>query len=131
MNRQSILAIAAAALAFAAVPSQAAMGVGEGTPGYPHETQALGSASRAEVRAEAQRAVAEGRVATGEIGLKADAPLVSTVVSRAAVRAEAAEAVRLGLVATGERSVVYTQPQLAQLKAAAERATTIVVAGQR
>jgi hypothetical protein len=33
--------------------------------------------------------------------------------------------------AQGERSVVYTQPQLAQLKAAGERATTIVVAAQR
>jgi hypothetical protein len=47
------------------------------------------------------------------------------------VRAEAAEVVRLGLVASGERSVVYTAPQLAAIKAAGERATSVIVAGQR
>jgi hypothetical protein len=50
---------------------------------------------------------------------------------RVQVRAEAAEALRMGLIASGEGSVVYTAPQLAQITAAGERASRIVVAGQR
>jgi len=135
-NRFSIFSIAAAAAAvvLATAPAHAALGAGEGTPGYPHEMAAAAPATdRAEVRAEARRAVAEGRIASGEQTLTADAgvvqPLVAT--SRAAVRAEAAEAVRLGLVASGERALEYTQPQLAALRAAAERAERVIVAGQR
>lgn len=139
MNRFSFISLATAAATLVLVSATAhaagptALGAGEGTPGYPHEIVSTASASsRADVRAEAVRAVAEGRVASGEFGLKlASAPTTPGVVDRAQVRAEAAEAVRLGLVASGERSVVYTAPQLAAIKAAGERATHIVVAAQR
>lgn len=132
MNRFSIISLAAAAavVVLATAPAHAS-GVGEGTPGYPHEFSSTSTTSRADVRAEARQAVAEGRVVAGEIGLKAEPTMASVRIERAAVRAEAAEAVRLGLVATGERSLVYTQPQLAALKAAADRAGSVVVAGQR
>lgn len=137
MNRFSIISLAAAAAAavLATTPALAAQGAGEGTPGYPHELVAAASTtSRAEVRADAAKAVAEGRVASGEIGLKPAAELAKptlVALSRTQVRAEAAEAVRLGLVASGETGVAYTQPQLQAIQAAGERATRVIVAGQR
>jgi hypothetical protein len=136
MNRYSLisLAAAAAALVLATAPAQAApAGAGEGTPGYPHEMAASTSTlSRADVRAEAARALAEGRIASGEVGVKIDAPtLAASTLDRFQVRAEAAEALRLGLIASGEASVVYTAPQLAQIQVAGERASRIVVARQR
>jgi hypothetical protein len=138
MNRFSLISLAAVAAAavLATTPVLAAQGAGEGTPGYPHELAAAASTtSRADVRADAVKAVAEGRVASGEIGLKPAQSVVGQpailALTRAEVRAEAVEAVRLGLVASGETSVVYTAPQLASIKAAGERASRIVVAGQR
>ncbi len=136
MNRTSLIALlATAAAAVLATTPAHANGTGEGTPGYPHEmAAAVSTVSRTEVRADAAKAVAEGRIAQGELGLRLAAdtarPVVATL-DRAQVRAEAAEAVRLGLVASGETSVVYTAPQLAALKAAGERASRIIVAGQR
>jgi hypothetical protein len=136
MNRISLISLvaAAAALVLATAPAQAApAGAGEGTPGYPHEVAAAHSTvSRADVRAEAARALAEGRIASGEAALVAEADRVMPpALTLAQVRAEAAEAVRLGLVASGETAVVYTAAQRTALKAAAERAGSIVVAGQR
>jgi hypothetical protein len=136
MNRISLISLvaAAAALVLATAPAQAApAGAGEGTPGYPHEVAAGSSTvSRADVRAEAARALAEGRIASGEAGVTAVAATPRAIsLERVQVRAEAAEAVRLGLIVSGEGSVVYTAPQLAQIKAAGERASRIVVAGQR
>ena len=135
MNRISLIALAAAAaaVALATAPAHAAVGAGEGLPGYPHEVAAPASTlSRAEVRAEAARALAEGRIASGEAALVAEADRVMPpALTLAQVRAEAAEAVRLGLVASGETAVVYTAAQRTALKAAAERAGSIVVAGQR
>jgi hypothetical protein len=135
MNRYSLIAIAAAATAVLVTdPAHAALGAGEGTPGYAHETVAApaGSPSRTEVRAEAARALAEGRIASGE-ATPATTPAKATlpVLTRAQVRAEAAEAVRLGLVSSGEAVVTYTAPQLTALLTAAERADAIVVAGRR
>lgn len=107
MNRFSLISLAAAVatVVLATAPAHAAQGAGEGTPGYPHEIAASTSVKqRAEVRAEAVRAVAEGRVAQGEVGLAVAAAPTSLAADRAQVRAEAAEAVRLGLVATGERA---------------------------
>ena len=135
MNRISLISLvaAAAALVLATAPAQAApAGAGEGTPGYPHEVAAAHSTvSRADVRAEAARALAEGRIASGEAAVTAAATPRAISLERAQVRAEAAEALRLGLIASGEGSVVYTAPQLAQIAAAGERASRIVVAGQR
>ncbi|MCA3242795.1 MAG: DUF4148 domain-containing protein [Rubrivivax sp.] len=136
MNRISLISLvaAAAALVLATAPAQAApAGAGEGTPGYPHEVAAAHSTvSRADVRAEAARALAEGRIASGEAAVTAAAASPRTIpLERVQVRAEAAEAVRLGLIVSGEGSLAYTAPQLAQIKAAGERASRIVVAGQR
>jgi hypothetical protein len=136
MTRFSLIALAAAAAAavLATAPAHAT-NTSEGVPGYPHELAAIfpaAVASRAEVRAEAARAVAEGRIASGEVGVAAEpATTVTAGLTRAQVRAEAAEAVRLGLIASGEATVVYTAPQLAALRTAAERAGAFVVAGQR
>jgi nucleoside phosphorylase len=122
----SAVALAAAAL-LSATGAHAALGQGEGTPGYAVETDTQAtSVKRADVRAEAARAVAEGRIASGEVAL-ADTPAAWSATSRAQVRAEAAEAVRLGLVASGEQALVYTAPQLAQIRAAG----LTLVAGQR
>jgi len=123
---------AAAAALLTALPATAAVGSGEGTPGYAHETantSRSSSVARAEVRAEVRRAQAQGLLVAGEIGLPVAESL--SLASRTQVRAEAAEAQRLGLLARGERSVVFTAPQLALIKAAGERATATVVAGSR
>jgi hypothetical protein len=132
-NVSTIALIAAAAAALlTALPASAAAGFGEGTPGYPHEArqgEPMSTASRAEVRAEVRRAMAQGQLAGGELGLPVAEAL--SLADRDQVRAEAAEAQRLGLLAGGERSVIFTAPQLALIKAAGERATATVVAGSR
>jgi hypothetical protein len=136
MNRYSLIAFAATAAAavLATAPAHATLGAGEGTPGYAHETAAApaGSLSRSEVRAEAARALAEGRIASGEATpAAAPAGMALPGLTRAQVRAEAAEALRLGLLASGEAAVVYTAPQLAALQAVVERTDAFVVAGRR
>ncbi len=137
MNHISFISLAAVAAAavLATTPVLAAQGAGEGTPGYPHELAAAASTvSRADVRADAAKAVAEGRIASGEVGLKPAADVVQPVLAaltRTQVHAEAVEAVRLGLVASGEASLIYTAPQLQAIVAAGERANRVMVAGQR
>ena len=123
---------AAAAALLTALPASAAAGFGEGTPGYAHETAHAAKSSpvsRAEVRAEARRAQAQGQLVGGELGLPVAESL--SLANRAQVRAEAAEAQRLGLVASGEYGVVYTPAQLDAIKAAGLRATATLVAGSR
>ena len=136
MNTRTVstiaLVAAAAAALLTALPASASAGFGEGTPGYPHEIQQsaqTSSVSRADVHAEARRVTAQGYLAGGEFGLPVAESL--SLASRDQVRAEAVEAQRLGLVAGGERSVIYTAPQLALIKAAGERASTTFVAGSR
>jgi hypothetical protein len=135
MNRFSLIALAAAAAAvLATAPAHAALGAGEGTPGYAHETVATPASelSRTEVRAEAARALAEGRIASGE-ATPTTTPAGASLpgLTRAQVRAEAAQALRLGLVASGEATVAYSAPQLTALLTAADRADALVVAARR
>lgn len=134
MNRFSIIALAAVAatVALAASPAHAALGAGEGTPGYAHETMvSTTTASRQVVRADAARAQLDGRFGSGEIAEPAVTTVAAMGADRAQVRAQAAEANRLGLVASGEQALVYTAPQLAALQAAGQQAGRVMVAGQR
>lgn len=137
MNRLSLIALAttAALIALATAPAHATPGAGQGQPGYPHEVAATTPAStltRSEVRAEAARALAEGRIASGEAAPVAGADGVAQPArTRAQVRAEAVEAVRLGLVASGEASVADASPQGAALQAAPERTDRLFAARQR
>jgi hypothetical protein len=132
-NVSTIALIAAAAAALlTALPASAAAGFGEGTPGYPHEArqgEPMSTASRAEVRAEVRRAMAQGQLSGGELGLPVAEAL--SLANRDQVRAEAAEAQRLGLAAGGEFVAVYTPQQLAAIKAAGVRAAATVVAASR
>ncbi len=136
MNRSFLISLVAAATALvAAAPAHATLGAGEGVPGYAHENAASEPASalgRAQVRAEAARALAERRITSGE-ATPEPAPALAPlpVPTRAQVRAEAAEAVRQGVVSTGEAAVVYTTSQLTLLRKAGERAGTIVVDSPR
>ena len=136
MNTRTVstiaLVAAAAAALLTALPASAAAGFGEGTPGYPHEArqaEPMNTASRADVRAEARRAMAQGQLVGGELGLPVADAL--SFADRTLVRAEAAEAQRLGLVAGGETVAVYTHQQLAAIKAAGARATATFVAASR
>ncbi len=133
MKTYSIVSVVAAAAAtlLTALPA-AASGVGEGTPGYPAPVSASSQAtspSRAAVQAEARLALAEGRIASGELGLP-EAEFHAQA-DRARVRAEAAEALRLGLVASGEASVVYTPAQLEAIRLAGDRVQATIVAATR
>ncbi len=104
MNKLFASALIAAA-GFAAAPSFAGQYLG-GEVGYsaPDTQAAASTLTRAEVQAEAARAVQQGRIIGGRV-LQAPAAAVTTQAgpaTRAEVRAEAAYAVRHGLIAGGE-----------------------------
>jgi len=103
MNKLFASALIAAA-GFAAAPSFAGQYLG-GEVGYSApDTQAASTLTRAEVQAEAARAVQQGQIIGGRV-LQAPAVVATTQSSpatREEVRAEAAYAVRHGLIAGGE-----------------------------
>lgn len=84
--------------------------------------------TRAEVRAEAARAVA-----AGEISLSDDsyAPkIVGTAKTRAQVVAETREAIRLGLISHGDETVLPTTAQLERIELAGLQALRMTLASR-
>lgn len=84
--------------------------------------------TRAEVRAQAVRALAAGEISLGD---ETYAPkLKGTEKTRAQVLAETREAIRLGLTNSGEETLVPTPEQLARVEMAGLRALSMTLAAR-
>lgn len=114
------------AFAMASVAFTATAQANEGGFEYPLAYQS--TLTRAEVRAEATRALAAGEVTRGEAGYVA--PIIGMQKTRAQVFAETREAVRLGLVGGGEVIVTPTAVQLALVQMAGLKALDMTVAAR-
>jgi Domain of unknown function (DUF4148) len=125
MNTKQLLAplftVAVAVIGFA---STAMAQAGEATYDYPVAQPS--AVTRAEVKAEAARALAAGEPTGGEFTYLA--PATGLVKTRAQVVAELREALRLGLIESGEKTVLPTAAQLAQVELAGLKALAMKVA---
>lgn len=101
---------------------------GEATYEYPQPH--VSTVSRAEVKADAIRALRAGLIAQGELSIVAETTMGPTQFTRAQVLAELAEASRLGLVGGGERSIIPTPQQSEQIRLAGLAATMPMLASR-
>jgi hypothetical protein len=126
MNIKTLFTTFTAAVAlFSAASSFAAGPVGEVDVQLPLAVSS--TVTRAEVRAAALQARADGPLSAGDyIELKQSA-FVSSL-TRAQVRAETLEAIRLHAIGQGEHNHLPTQQQLDSIRMAGERAVMMKVA---
>jgi Domain of unknown function (DUF4148) len=124
MNTKQLLAplftVAVAVISFA---SSTMAQAGEATYDYP--VTHVSDVTRAEVKAEAARALTAGELTGGEFSYLA--PATGLVKTQAQVAAELREAFRLGLIDNGEKTVLPTAAQLAQLERAGLKALAMKV----
>jgi len=121
MNTKTFITVAIALIG--AVAGTAAT-AGEATYGYP--VVYTSTLTRAEVRAEAVRALAAGEVSTGERSIVVGS--VGMPLSRAQVIAETLEAIRIGALSRGEQNVFPTAAQLDSIRMAGERTVAMQTA---
>jgi hypothetical protein len=127
MNTKQLLAplftVTVAVIGFASTTVAQA---GEATYDYPATRPS--AVTRAEVKAEAARALAAGELTRGEFTYLA--PATGLAKARAQVVAELREAFRLGLIEDGEKPVLPTAAQLAQVERAGLQALAMTVAAR-
>lgn len=121
MNTKTFITVAIALIGAVAGTAASA---GEATYDYP--VAYTSTLTRAEVRAEAVRALAAGEVSTGEQSVVVAA--AGMPLSRAQVRAETLEAIRIGAISRGEQNDFPTAAQLNSIRMAGERAVAMQTA---
>lgn len=84
--------------------------------------------TRAEVKADAARAIAAGEYSLGDATY--EPRIVGIGKTRAQVKAETREAVRLGLVSHGDETVIPTTAQLARIELAGLKALSMTLAAR-
>jgi hypothetical protein len=95
---------------------------------YENPVSLRSTLTRAEVRAEAARALAAGEFSLSD---ETYAPKITgTAKTRAQVNAETREAIRLGLISHGEETVIPTAEQLARVEMAGLRALSMTLAAR-
>jgi hypothetical protein len=120
-----ITALTAAVALLSAASSFAAVSVSEADLQLPMAYSS--TVTRAEVRAAALQASADGQTSIGDYIQPVQPKFVSTV-TRAQVRAETLEAIRLNAIGHGEHNYFPTQAQLESIRLAGERAVTMTMA---
>ncbi len=127
MMSTALVAVLMAA-AGASVHAMAPAG-GEGEDAQPL-TPFVSTLSRAEVRAEAQRARLAGEIAQGDQTLALEQRSRPSGLTRAQVVAELREAVRLGVIGHGDELIMATPQQQSLIRMAGERALAMQVAAR-
>lgn len=132
MSKFTSMSTALVAVLLATVGAAAhamAPGGGEGEDAQP-VTPFVATLSRAEVRAEAQRARMAGEIAQGDQTVALEQRSRVPGLTRAQVVAELREAVRLGVIGHGDELIMATPAQQSLIRMAGERALAMQVAAR-